>query len=139
MPFKPIKQPLFLLVFAVSLLCGCKDRAVPEETGTVPPDSVALGYYNLRVSGRYADYVRAMASCDKATPAYRAGIEKMLRHHQTQINREKQGVSHVEVLRTEMHHGDRLAQVFLQVTYNDSTKEEVLFPLVHDGQRWRIQ
>ena len=80
-----------------------------------------------------------MASCDKATPAYRAHIEKMLRHHTALVQREKGGVSRVEVLRTELHSGDSLAHVYLSVTYNDSTREEVLFPLVHDGQRWRIQ
>ena len=133
------KQTLLLLLFAVLLLLGCKEKAADEGLSAAPPDTVALNYYNLRAAGRYADYVSAMASCDKATPAYRAHIEKMLRHHTALVQREKGGVSRVEVLRTELHSGDSLAHVYLSVTYNDSTLEEVLFPLVHDGQRWRIQ
>ena len=133
------KQTLLLLLFVGLLRLGCQEKAAGEGLTAAPPDTVALNFYNLRLAGRYADYVSAMASCDKATPAYRAHMEKMLRHHTAQVQREKGGVSHVEVLRTELHAGDRLAQVFLQVTYNDSTREEVLFPLVLDGQRWRIQ
>ena len=68
------KQTLLLLLFAVLFLLGCKEKAADEGLSAAPPDTVALNYYNLRAAGRYADYVSAMASCDKATPAYRAQI-----------------------------------------------------------------
>lgn len=48
-------------------------------------------------------------------------------------------VSSVAVLRSEMHNSDQLANVFLNVTYNDGSQEEVMVTLVHDNNIWRMQ
>ncbi len=63
----------------------------------------------------------------------------MLRQHQKQINDEKQGVSNVQVLRTELHNNGRMANVFLNVNYKDGSKEEVMLPMIFDGKQWRMQ
>ena len=63
----------------------------------------------------------------------------MLRHHNQDIKKEKLGVKRVAVLRSEMHNSDQLANVFLNVTYNDGSQEEVMVTLVHDNNIWRMQ
>ena len=37
-----------------------------------------------------------------------------------------------------MHDSGRMANVFRNVTYGDGSEEEIIFPLVYDGQHWRI-
>lgn len=128
---------LAALIFVVS--CGKKDQPIVTSTNQVPADSVAIDYYKLRSEGRFAEYVSAMLSCDGTTPEYKKSMEQMLRQHQCEIEKEKKGVSHVEALRTELHDNGKMANVFLRVTYNDGSCEEILFPLVDDGQNWRIQ
>lgn len=130
-----------LLLFLLCLLAGSCHTDNHNETDTqgLPPDTLAPYYYNLRAKGHFEAYVNAMLSCDSTTPAYKQQMVRLLRHHQLEVNKEKQGVNRVELLRTEMHNHNRMAHAFLKVTYNDSTHEEVMFPLVFDGKQWRIQ
>lgn len=131
----------FFTLITLLMLTGCSRHTDSQSTvaDSQHVDSLAIEYYQLRAQGRFADYVTAMQSCDGTTPDYKKRIEAMLRQHQATITKEKKGVNHVSVLRTEMHNGGKMANVYLSVTYNDGTREEVLFPLVHDGQSWRIQ
>lgn len=93
----------------------------------------------MQANGLFDDYVKAMHSCDGTTDAYKKRIIVMLRQHQKQINDEKQGVSNVQVLRTELHNNGRMANVFLNVNYKDGSKEEVMLPMIFDGKQWRMQ
>ena len=63
----------------------------------------------------------------------------MLQHHQNEIIKEKQGVNRVEVIKTTMHDNNKMANVYLNVTFNDSSREEVIFPLVYENGKWLIQ
>lgn len=100
---------------------------------------MAVACYRMQVEGRFDDYVTAMKSCDSMPADYKRRMVMMLRHHRQLVMKERKGVRSVSVLRTEMHNGDRMANVFLKVVFNDGSSEEVLFPMVYDGLRWRVQ
>lgn len=132
----------FLIGFAIltTSFAGCKKQAEVENTDlTEEVDSAAIKYYKLRSTGQYKDYVNAMQSCDGMPEAYKNNTALLLEHHQAEINKEKKGVKAVAVVRCEMHNNDKMANVFLNVSFNDGTTEEVILPLVHDGKQWRIQ
>lgn len=93
----------------------------------------------LRINGQYKDYIKAMQSCDGTPPAYKQQMETLLRHHHHTILKDKKGISSVRVARKELYDSLRMANVFLEVTYNDSSREEILFPLVLIGDIWRIR
>lgn len=132
---------LVLLLTASFLLpsCNSKEDAAEKQVHTEQADSAALYYYQLRAKGQFADYVAAMESCDSTTEAYRKQMERLLRHHQQKVVEEKQGLASVRVERTEMYDSNRVANVFLTVTYKDGTHEEILFPVVYDGHHWRVR
>ena len=132
---------LFLVLMNVSILSltTCNNTEGQHDGNSeIPHDTLAVNYYLLQSKGRYADYIHAMKSCDGTTPAYQEGIKKMLKHHQATMVKEKGGIAHVEVVRTELSADKCWAQVYLKVTYSDSTHEEVLFPLLKDNDKWRI-
>ena len=63
----------------------------------------------------------------------------MLRQHQKDVEKNKQGAINVKVMRSEMYDDGKMANVFLNITYKDGTNEEILFPVVYDGKEWKIQ
>ncbi|MGM9689025.1 MAG: hypothetical protein ACI3YD_08230 [Alloprevotella sp.] len=134
-----MRQAFLLLLLCLPASSCHTDSRHEADTQDTPPDTLAPYYYNLRAQGHFEAYVNAMHSCDSTTPAYKQQMIRLLRHHQLEVNQTKQGVNRVELLRTEMHNHNRLAHAFLKVTYNDSTHEEVMFPMVFDGEHWRIQ
>lgn len=127
-----------LLLSCMSLL-SCGKRHESALGAGVSADSAAVVYYTLRAEGKYAEYVAAMQSCDSTTAAYRQQMQTLLRHHTEQVNRTRKGVRSVRALRTEMYDEGRMANVFLMIVYKDGSDEEILVPLVHDGERWRMQ
>ncbi len=133
----------FLLLFTtiVCLFNSCQKNAsdVAKNKSSEGADSMAVLCYKMQVDGNFQDYVKAMKSCDKMPNDYQQRIVKMLRHHQKFVMKEKKGVKKVDVLRTEMHNKNLMANVFLNVSYNDGSVEEVLLPMVYDGNRWRMQ
>jgi len=136
--FSAIFLPLlFILVLCIS--CGGKERTDDLPKEDTEAEEAAVTYYNLRVQGRFEEYVAAMHSCDGTTEQYQQGIEQMLRQHQNRITKEKKGVASVRPLRCELHNAGRMANIFLSVTYGDGSTEEILFPLVRDSLTWRIQ
>lgn len=132
-----------MLIIAVAIVAlSCKSEGhdnAASELSSASVDSVAVYCYNLQVKGQFDEYVKMMLSCDSMTADYKHRQILMLRQHQVQIQKDKQGVSVVKALRTEMHDGDKFANVFLSVNYKDGSQEEILFPMVYDGKQWRIQ
>lgn len=129
---------LFLACLALQS-CHRSGADMAKDKSGEGVDSMAVACYKMQAEGRFDDYVKAMKSCDKMPADYQHRMVMMLRHHQKQVLEEKKGVKDVAVLRTEMHNQGRMANVFLNVTFNDGTTEEVIFPMVYDGQRWRVQ
>lgn len=132
---------LFLLLTSICLLTAChgKQTGANNEETACEADSAAVNFYKLRTNGKYAEYVSAMHSCDSMPETYRKNMAMMIEQHQAEVMKNKKGVKCVNVIRCELHNNDRMANVFLNVTFNDSTQEEVMLPLVHDGKQWRIQ
>lgn len=128
------------LIIMTASTIGCRKHVeVEDHTIVEEVDSAAIRYYKLRSAGQYKDYVNAMQSCDGMTEAYKNNTVLLLEHHQTEVNKERKGVKDVTIVRSEMHNNDKMANVFLSVSFNDGSTEEVMLPLVHDGKQWRIQ
>lgn len=132
---------LKVLLLSIFVLSSCHNSTIDyaKDKTSQGADSMAVVYYKMQVNGQFQDYINAMKSCDSMPSAYQQRIVSMLRHHQKQIFKEKQGVKDVKVLRTEMHNNNFMANVFLNISYNDNTTEEILFPMVYDGEKWRVQ
>ncbi len=132
---------LLLLATICVFLNSCQKSAsdVAKYKNSEGADSMAMLCYKMQVNGQFQDYVKAMKSCDKMPNDYQQRVVKMLRHHQKLVMKEKNGVKKVDILRTEMHNNNLMANVFLNVSYNDGSVEEVLLPMVYDGNRWRMQ
>lgn len=132
---------LFLLLTSICLLTACygKQAQTDNQADCEEADSAAVTYYMLRANGKYAEYVSAMHSCDSMPDAYRNNMALMLEQHQAEVMKRKKGVKRANVIRCELHNNAHMANVFLNVTFNDGSQEEVIMPMILDGKQWRIQ
>ena len=124
------RSPLLVLLLSY-LLTACSPGGKGE--GLQPPTAdEVMAYYELYRSGNYADYVKAMQSCDDKPADF-------CKQHAARIKAEKGGAVSAEFLRTEMHAEHSAADAYLSVTYGDSTKEEIILPLVFWQDKWRLK
>ena len=131
------RSPLLVLLLSY-LLTACSPGGKGE--GLQPPTAdEVMAYYELYRSGNYADYVKAMQSCDDKPADFCKQMADALKQHAARIKAEKGGTVSAEFLRTEMHAEHSAADAYLSVTYGDSTKEEIILPLVFWQDKWRLK
>ena len=131
------RSPLLVLLLSY-LLTACSPGGKGE--GLQPPTAdEVMAYYELYRSGNYADYVKAMQSCDDKPADFCKQMADALKQHAARIKAEKGGAVSAEFLRTEMHAEHSAADAYLSVTYGDSTKEEIILPLVFWQDKWRLK
>ena len=131
------RSPLFVLLLSF-LLAACSPGGKGE--GLQPPTAdEVMAYYELNRSGNYADYVKAMQSCDDKPADFCKQMADALKQHAARIKAEKGGAVGAEFLRTELHAEHSAADAYLSVTYGDSTKEEIFLPLVFWQDKWRLK
>ena len=131
------RSPLLVLLLSY-LLTACSPGGKGE--GLQPPTAdEVMAYYELYRSGNYADYVKAMQSCDDKPAEFCKQMADALKQHAARIKAEKGGAVSAEFLRTEMHAEHSAADAYLSVTYGDSTKEEIILPLVFWQDKWRLK
>ena len=134
----PNKRSSLLVLLLSYLLTACSPGGKGE--GLQPPTAdEVMAYYELYRSGNYADYVKAMQSCDDKPADFCKQMADALKQHAARIKAEKGGAVGAEFLRTELHAEHSAADAYLSVTYGDSTKEEIILPLVFWQDKWRLK
>ena len=131
------RSPLLVLLISF-LLAACSSGG--KGSGLQPPTAKeVMEYYELYRSGNYAEYVKAMQSCDDKPADFCKQMADALKQHAARIKEEKGGTVSAEFLRTELHAEHFAADAYLSVTYGDSTKEEIVLPLVFWQEKWRLK
>ena len=131
------RSPLLVLLISF-LLAACSPGG--KGSGVQPPTAKeVMEYYELYRSGNYAEYVKAMQSCDDKPADFCKQMADALKQHAARIKEEKGGTVSAEFLRTELHAEHFAADAYLSVTYGDSTKEEIVLPLVFWQEKWRLK
>ena len=129
-----------LLLIPILAVVSCHSgKGEPAAHASDVADTTVVRLYMLAPQGHYAEHVAAMQSCDGTTQAYKDQVMLALKQHQDYIRKEKKGVKQATVERIECNAQGNMANAFLNVTYNDGSQEEVLFPIVRDNLGWRIQ
>ena len=119
------------------LLLSCSNRGSHERIAPAPRDADVLRMYNLYVNRKFADYVREVHANRGMPDFYLEQMGWLIQQHADKKRAESGGVSEVKVERIEQR-GD-YANVFLGVSYCDSSSEEILLPIVYEDDRWWIK
>lgn len=123
--------PIFAAFLCIAVWISCSRRDEEEV------DKAALAYYTCLVEGRYEDFVSAIAYSDSMTDGYRSQMVDLTAQYAAREKELRGGLVSVRVLGDTVA-GD-VANVFLEVTFGDSTREEVALPMVKCGEVWKMQ
>lgn len=136
-PVRPVAGLVFSVALLVATVAACgKNDAPPRHE---QPQDAAMAYYAKLVAGDYAGFVDGMESCDSVPEFYREQMVTLIKQHYREEAAANGGLARVEVARTVVVQDTVAANVFLNVTYGDSTTEEIVQPMVWDGRSWRLQ
>ncbi len=123
---------LFLIMLAV----GCTEPT-PEEKAA----QAALSYYNRLLEGYPDGLLAAKANVDELPSDYRAELVKVYRQYVEDMRTKHQGLHHVSLSENAPRRDtvQHLTYVFLLLSYNDSTREEIIVPMVERNGEWLLK
>ena len=93
--------------------------------------------YEYLQKGKYEKFVSEIAYADSMSEDYRAQMVDLVHEYTETLKRQHGDMTSVTTV------GDTIigeqAHVYLQITFTDSTSEEVGVPMVKVGKKWKMQ
>lgn len=128
-------EKLFRGMLACAVACGWSACSRIDEGESAR--RAALSYYDCLIESRYGDYVAGIAYCDSMTEDYRSQMVDLVAQYAAREREKRGGILSVQALDDTLSGG--MASIFLEVLFADSTREEVIMPMVKCGDVWKMQ
>lgn len=130
-----MKKILFSL-FCIMSLFSCKEKA--PDPGYYA-GIAAKGYYDLLLEGKYDEFVAGQNMPHRIPEGYRQQLVLNAKMFVEQQKDEHRGIKDFQVLDAKADTAHHVADVYLTVTYGDSTKEQIVVPMVEVEDKWKMR
>lgn len=130
-----MKKILFSL-FCVMSLFACKEKA--PDPGYYA-GIAAKGYYDMLLEGKYDEFVEGQNMPHRIPEGYRQQLVLNAKMFVEQQKDEHRGIKDFQVLDAKADTAHHVADVYLTVTYGDSTKEQIVVPMVEVENKWKMR
>ena len=126
------KLPLILLMV---LLAACSSPSKEEMASLA-----AKGYYEHLIKGETEQFLAGRVGADSLPESYRSQLLDAYRQFVAQQEQNHLGIHEVRVVRAQTDSLADYTNVFLTLCFGDSTNEEIVVPMVEQGEgRWRMR
>ena len=126
------KLPLILLMV---LLAACSHPSKEEMASLA-----AKGYYEHLIKGETEQFLAGRVGADSLPESYRSQLLDAYRQFVAQQEQNHLGIQEVRVVRAQTDSLADYTNVFLTLCFGDSTNEEIVVPMVEQGEgRWRMR
>lgn len=130
-----MKKILFFLLSVMSLF-SCKEKT--PDPGFYA-GIAAKGYYDMLLEGRYDEFVEGQNMPHRIPEGYRQQLVLNAKMFVEQQKNEHRGMKAFQILDAKADTAHHLADVYLSVTYGDSTKEQIVVPMVEVEKKWKMR
>ena len=142
-----MNKSLILLGVALSLIgvVACSPEIKQEERAM----ATAQKYYEQLVAGDYEGFVAGTINSQDTLPAdYKEQLVLNAKMYVERMQNEHQGIRSVKAMRAQVdtlkaHNSDEIeaitARAFVALSFADSTKEEILVPMVLKNDVWYLR
>lgn len=122
------------------LTLGCTGEKVPVFTAEETASRTAKAYYEALYNGNPELFLNGRSGVATMTQDYREQLLTAYRQHVSQVMSEHRGVRSVDISHASMDSTLQVMQVFLVLSYNDGTQEEIVTAMVDDGHgQWQLK
>lgn len=133
----PLTITFLLLTSLLPVLFGCTKVEGPT------PDQIAAHaakvYYEQLLHGDYNSFVDGRYQPTKMPQSYHEQLVANAKMFISQQNKEHKGIKKVEVSDARADTTRHVANAFLTLTYGDSSKEEIVVPMVEKKGVWYMR
>ena len=127
---------ILIFVFGAVLLASCKKEEVKPEDIALQAAKV---YYDQLIAGDYDSFVEGTLKGDSVPPAYKQQLVLNMQMFMERQKIEHKGIASVMPVRAVADTAAHTAESFLSITYADSTREEIVVPMVERKGVWYMR
>jgi hypothetical protein len=91
------------------------------------------------INGDYDKYVEGMFNTDSIPSSYHEQLVTMIKQFVTQQKEEKGGMKSARVVSSAIDTLHSTANVFMEISYGDSTNEEIVVPMILKNGKWKMK
>ena len=128
-----MRKFFFFLLFP--LLVACSGKPSGPDAALLASQAAKV-YYDQLLHGDYAAFVDGMNMNDTVVPAYREQLITNMKMYLGQQKKEHMGIKEVKALRAVRDSVNNKVDAFLLFCFNDSTKEQVVVPMIEKDGAW---
>ena len=128
-----MKKLLYLFVAMVIVACTSS-----LDEGEVAARA-AKEYYGYLLQGNIASFVDGHYRPDSIPDTYREQLITNTKMYVNQQDEEHRGIKDIRIVDTKTDIQKHAANVFLVLSYGDSTSEEIVVPMVESGGVWYLR
>ena len=121
------------------LTSSCSDSRSDLERAQEGAMVAAQVYYRQLAEGRCDQFLAAKMGADSLPQGYREQLVACYKQFVAQQKRAHKGIADVTATRAEMDSAANEMQVFLMLNYGDSTREEIVVPMVAHRGSWLMK
>lgn len=132
-----MKKFLFFMILSIGLVFASCKKETPDPGYFA--GIAAKGYYDLLLEGKYNDFVAGYNQPNRIPKGYHEQLLLNARMFMEQQQEEHKGLAGILVLHAKADTARHVADVFLQMVYGDSTKEQVVVPMVLVHGDWKMR
>lgn len=130
-----MKHALLVAIGLCALCWSCGGGPKPEEVAA----QAARTYYDLLIHGKFDQFVDGQYRPDSIPLSYREQLIANAKMFMGEQEKTHNGLRQVEVLRVAPDSAQHVVNVFLIFIYGNSTKEEVVVPMVEHNGVWYMR
>ncbi len=132
----PLRGLLCVVFAGIMLMASCSHEG-PRAADVAA--RAAKIYYDTLFAGGYGQWVDAQYRPDSIPQGYREQLVANARMFVAEQQAAHQGVSEVQIAHATADTANHVADVFLTFVFADSTREEVLVPMVESAGVWYLR
>lgn len=130
------KLSFFFGLLMIVGLGACKSEG--PDAGQLAAEA-AKEYYDLLLEGKYREFVAGYNQPNRLPDGYHDQLVMNAQMFVEQQQDEHKGIDKVNILNAKADTAHHVADVFLQMVYADSTKEQVVVPMVEVKGEWKMR
>ena len=124
----------FFLCIAAVLLTACGEKPTPEAAAMAS----AQQYYEQLMDGDYEAFVMGQADAERYPESFRQQLITATKQFVAQLD-QRGGICSITSSRALMDSTLQLMQVYMLISYADSTQEEIVVPMVERDGEWKMK
>lgn len=130
-----IQNIAIVLACSIITISSCSSKTKADDAAA----EAAKAYYDSLRNGGYEYFTSMSYRPEKIPDSYKEQLVANIKMYLDDLNKTHKGIKDIKVLSCKNDSLHNTAEAYLLFSFNDSTKEEIIVPMVKRSNKWLMR